>query len=401
MDYLPKSEQGEKTFDLFCDALIADSQSNIVKSYLKLENTKEAEKKGGNIEESSGSSDVDNKVSLLTGTTCIQAGHSEEGRSSSDYPVGSPGLAPQVAIREEFQQQLYRRSIEPREIHRSQSSPVMESSQEHEARIFYENCLRNQVAVNHVLNDRCSSKTEKEKQLFNMGLPVSSVSQVLDNFYMPTVNDKLFVRDSGGKLPKCMSSKEFSEKAFAQAPSVFHLSPQKEINMSSMSQSIGTDSQRPFAFHTKDQNFSTQSVFLETDSLSAKEAYEMARIRGRGSEVENTYRQQMLGPSGKNLSNQYKENNEIINQARKSVLPSQEIHSSQSRIYGDDNVIEMERYIEMTTSGEGQKRSVVAFPRHVTMLPAAHQSDLHGQEFVRGENCSPSRLARNDSVGMY
>lgn len=392
LDYLPKSGQGEKTFDLFCEALIADSQSNIVKSYLKPESTKDEKTKTDTEESTSCSSD--NKVLQLGGTTCSQAAQDEHGQSR-DGSVASPGYGPTVAIREEFQQQLYRRSIEPRDLQRSQSSPVMENSSEHEARYLYENSLRNPNAVFRILSDRCSSRVEKENQLFNMGLSLSSISQLMNEYHMHTVNDvdKFLVKDSAGKLPKCVSSKELSEKAFAQAPSVFHLSPHKEINLSSLSHPMRSDSQKPFAFHVKEQNYPvlTQSVLLEADSPGCLKSN---RVIDKSLDVKNFHRQL----SNNNFAQNFHGKNEMVNFPKESRFAVQEIHSSPSKIPAvRPDIIGIERYVEVSGNG-GQHRSMVAFPRHVTMLPASHQPDLHSEESFRGENLKAPRLARNDSV---
>ncbi|XP_053378603.1 uncharacterized protein LOC128548187 [Mercenaria mercenaria] len=395
LDYLPKSDQGAKTFDLFCEALIADSQSNVVKSYLKPENKKESDE-NKTVQESAES--IGDTSSQAGGQTCVHVAEGVEYRDG-DRSVASPSHVPNIAIREEFQSQMYRRSIEPRDLHHSLSSPNLPNSSEHEARFFYQNSLRNPNAVYTVLNDRCINKMEKEKQLFNMGLPVASISQIMNDYHMQNNNDPLLVRDSGSKiLPKCASSKDFSQNAFAQPPPVFGYSPHKEINVSSMNSSFGPSPQKSFAFHTRDQTYSP--VLQESDFISAKKGYGIGTIKERELEIENIYSSSKQNEKlfNEKIGSCYEGYDESMRH-KVSAPQVSEIRSSPSRFSDARNVMEMDRYIEVNNSSDGsQHRSMISFPRHVTMLPVSHHPDLRSEESFRGDDSRSPRLMRNDSV---
>ncbi|XP_060565236.1 uncharacterized protein LOC132724398 [Ruditapes philippinarum] len=402
LDFLPKSNQGEKTFDLFCEALIADSQSSIVRLYLKPDSKKETEEKNV-VQESNGASAVNETLSQVSGSqvtglgpTYVNIGEGVEYRDG-ERSVQSPGHVQTVAIREELQTQMYRRSIEPRDLHHSQSSPNLPSNSEHDAMFFYQSTLRNPHAVYSVLNDRCSNRSDKERQLFNMGLPLASVSQIMNDYYI----DPLLVSDSGGiGLPKNVSSKDISQNPYAQKPHVFNRSPYTEITPASSGLVLGMSPQKSFAFQTRDKNY--PPVLQERHFLNASKEY-MERVQGvdRSSEqeLENIYCKQNEELFSDKIKQNYERYNENSSSRRNLTPQVEEIHPSPSRYSEARSMVEIDRHIETNNSCDGSlQRSMMSFPRHVKLLPTAGHPDLHGKDSLRGDNGQSPRLLIDDTM---
>lgn len=395
--------------------------------FLKPENTECSEDDGSKSvgsQESTDNCSVDDGASQGVDTKSIQGTVVGVECRDGNRVGASPSLVPPMAIQEEFQQHLYRRSIQPREIQQSQASPAFEGSVEHEARFLYQNSLRNPSTIPTVLNNQGYSKMETEKQLFKMGMPTASSDQLMNEYYMHSKSDPMLVRDSGSKFvpSNYVSSKDFTENVFAQSPSVFHLSPHKDINLSSIRCTIPSDpTSFTFNTNTRDKNISSEQSVLEVPDLNgANKVYGLKRVVDNVSLVPNIHRTQCdTEKMTENRARFYEGNQgERVLHELPSMLPVQELASSPSRftrevaiglnhvissphhLTAERDCIEIPRYIEVNSTGEGGDRhSMISLPRHVTMLPVSHHPDLRSEELIKGDNPASLRLLRNDSVG--
>lgn len=389
--------------------------------FLKPENTECSEDdvcKSVSSQESTDNCSVGEGASQGLDTKCIQAIVGDVECRDGNRVGASPNLVPPMAIQEEFQQHLYRRSIQPREVQHAKCSPSFEGSLEHEARFLYQNSLRNPSTIPTVLNNQGYSKMEKEKQLFKMGMPTASIDQLMDEYDMHSKSDPMLVRDSGTKFvpSNFVSSKDFSENAFAQLPSsVFHLSPHKDINLSSIRCTIPSDP-KPFAFDTEGQNIASEQSVLERAN-GANDVYGLKRVVDSAALVPNIHRAQYGTERMIENRARFYRGERVLHESP-SMLPVKEISSSPSRFTREVAIdhnhaissphhftperdcIEIPRYIEVNNTGEGgDHHSMISLPRHVTMLPVSHHPDLRTEELIRGHNPASQRLIRNDSVG--
>ncbi|WAR14588.1 CASP2-like protein [Mya arenaria] len=141
LDILPQC--GSKAFKLFCDALVADKQGELVSLFLKSETE--------NNETSENNSDRKSSPACVQET---ETGETKESvsltHSASRESLPTASYVQPVTIREEYQQESYRRSIEPHgailvEPNLDQGHGIMQRRPsddqdfQQEARYFYEN----------------------------------------------------------------------------------------------------------------------------------------------------------------------------------------------------------------------------------------------------------------------
>lgn len=399
LDFLPKSEAGAETFDLFCEALIADSQGHIVKCYLK---TEQAEDKKDGAAAGSDKQEETEAVSVSQSVVPDNVQVRDSAVTDGDRAGpsrGTPSLIPPVAIQEEFQQQMYRRSIEPRTLQHTQSSPCFDRESEHEARLLYQTSLRNPAAVSSAWEKQMLNKMMFDKSVYGQ------MSFSGDSLHRSSSDGKL-VKDSvniGRVQSDFMSSEALINPRFTHSPSVFNLYSQNEIPLSSM-QSDHPSLPKPMDFHLQQK----RSFYSEDPSYASPSDVRRELGPSRECMVERSQARNRDEIERFKNENVYRES---IRQQTHSPFEHDSLQSSPAK-YGRSNqlfgmleqdCIEIPRYIEVNNNNqESTGRTMVSFPRHVSRVTSQIQPpEVQNEEFSRGANAKAPKLARLDSVGMW
>ncbi|KAL4221644.1 luteolysis [Mactra antiquata] len=392
LDFLPKAETGAETFELFCEALIADSQSHIVKSFLKSEESSDSNETTAKC-----SSDQKSTENLSVSQSVVPENAETRGTTCSDSDgVGpsraTPSLVPQVAIQEEFQQHMYRRSIEPRSLQHTQSSPCFDRDAEHEAHVLYQTALRNSAAVSAAWEKQVLNKPLMDKSVYAQ---VSS-SQLPESILHHSQSDGMLVKDSAnfGQMQKgYMSSSGLNNPLFAQQPpSMFNLSSQNENLLSSPTQSNYQSKINPYERHLHVQDsYKSNSVGFGSPIRRRDSNFCDSASIDHGF-VRNVENERLL-----NQQNQEIYSNRVNRQPQSSPLKYDRIGEPRFGIIERD-CIEIPRYIEVNNNGD-EGRTMMSLPRHVSRVTIPVQpSNNPSEEFSRGDNKTTARLARLDSV---
>lgn len=419
MDILPQS--GSKAFQLFCEALKADGQEEIVTLYLKPTETESSnETTPAGVEESGGSATASSQNSVTRETT-VQGSSASQVAAPSDSNTtntatvtdGSSNsinlrqtLSPSrpAAVCEETQQQYYRRSVEP-----VQSTVFQQTSEpnEHEARFLYRSqpYSPKTESLYSLIADNSYSRSEKERMLLEMGvhLPVTDLLQRfgacgskfnLLREYGNSKYESLIVKDSGPR-PENLNFEIAStiNQRSVRPPHVFKQSPVKSSIPSRVQNQAAIGEMEKLE---NKQTFVNCSKLLP--SLNENNCFP--------GEVANDCERQLKDSPNRLIGNvRQQEVREVVN--RSPSLPSRQFtamhYNSQTSLTPPTlpgrEFYEMPRHVEVN-SKFSDERCMVSFPRHVEqLLPVSGHPDLYQEEFSsRAENLQ-SRLVRNDSVG--
>ncbi|XP_052284327.1 uncharacterized protein LOC127880891 isoform X2 [Dreissena polymorpha] len=267
LDILPQC--GSKAFSLFCQALIADKQSEVVSLYLTPESELSPENAGSQQNDKGAATPVQETVNSKSTGMCNLSGPSSS-ESSSDRE------ALPVTVHEDYTQESYRRNLEPGELvyvdanRREQFSGRSGVDSEHEARFIYKNSLLDPSGVSRsittVLMGQSGYQYVKEPYGLSVNRPKLSQGSFISPSKLQLYNEKecferqhgaFVVKDSIPKRPDLcqMSSKDY--ELLAQPQYVFS-------NVNSASQKSS------FLNAHSDSNSDNISIQAQTDLLSTQ-----------------------------------------------------------------------------------------------------------------------------------
>ena len=440
-------QRGRNAFKLFCDALRDDFQEEIVELYLESESSDTKDDDRTSVQETSSVQGSEDSQSSLSETLreaengkvskCLPEETGVLGSAANGTEIPKPVAVTGISVCEEFQQQTYRRSIEP-------SLPLPRTSQdsvdschsglprtfdqialirsesdlqrrqlEQEARSFYENSILNhenpsgrvftvlngQRVINPVSPFRSFEKDSVEKLASPVNPIVERDSPLKSGAHFPLYEHSLN-KDSvtAQKIPSFHSSSSNSplfSSSYQDSIEKLHYSPHKFPPNS-----------KPFVFETvvRDLNGAKHSdMFYKTKELSDHiGANEFERNlpgyqAGISPVVESFRANKQVAERGdldRNVipSRSYlNQENEIYRQLNPSVSSVQESKSKYSSSERDFMEIPMYKEREVLNSGE---REMFSLPRHVERVCSERSEELQEKG-----NYSMQRLARNDSVG--
>lgn len=429
LDILPQS--GSKAFQLFCEALKADGQEEIVSLYLKPTETESSsnETKPAGVEESGGSATVSSQNSVTRETTAQASSASQvaapsdsntintatviDGSSNSVHLRQTVSPSRPGAVCEETRQQYYRHSVEP-----VQSTVFQQTSEpnEHEARFLYRSqpYSPKTESLYSLIADNSYSRSEKERMLLEMGvhLPVTDLLQRfgacdskfnLLREYGNSKYESLIVKDSGPG-PENLNfevTSTFNQRS-VRPPHVFKQSPGKS-SIPSRVQNQGSIGEI--------ENLENKQTFVN----SSKQLHSLNENNCFPGKVVNDCERQLKDSPNRLIGNVRQEVREVVN--RSPSLPSRQFTASsddgfklREAHYNSQTSLtpstlpgrefyEMPRHVEVN-SKFSDERCMVSFPRHVEqLLPVSHHPDLYQEEFSSRAENPQSRLVRNDSVG--
>lgn len=459
LDILPQS--GSRAFDLFCDALKADGQEEIVTLYLKPSQPElevRSEQRDSCVQESGSQTGAkqpqsETRVCTSKGMSVSDSSFPKEDNGSMIVPDSGIGcdrvsfrhrqnLSHPVTVHEEFQHvRRYIEPVQPRESSPNTLTDLGAGQKDPETRFLYQSLPDGQKALSpevySLITDSSYSRSEKEKILLSMGLrlPVNELMQAYKDYgsrldphreFIHSKYDNLLYQDSfAGRekgnidLPLTMHQRN------AEPPNVFNVSPQMpNIPPRNLSQPVGQ-----FIFRSKDQiqnsslldngvlqnTSSDRSVGRENEFyLKEKETAEAARadeletssylniaITEKCQQRNLTEDRHFTEANEKTLVQKNQFNKALDSGFIQNQGSYKNIqHSMPSPMQQSErDFFEISRHVEINSS-KSNGRFLVSFPRYIEKeLPVGFHPDGKAEEFVSGQ--ATPRLTRNDSVGGY
>ncbi|XP_052760768.1 uncharacterized protein LOC128203403 [Mya arenaria] len=401
LDILPQC--GSKAFKLFCDALVADKQGELVSLFLKSETE--------NNETSENNSDRKSSPACVQET---ETGETKESvsltHSASRESLPTASYVQPVTIREEYQQESYRRSIEPHgailvEPNLDQGHGIMQRRPsddqdfQQEARYFYENKFLDPSKVSKsvysVYNSggMMCSQNDKER-LFRpeYGYGSHSKHKVPGLYEEPGIKYDMIAKDSS---PANMINhgKHELTRSIAHSPNVFMHSPQKSglpSNVANVNTKFHENSEYSNRFAPlKSRNHLGDDRSQFSQESNGNPQVRVLTDRNYESEVRNNQ---------KRSRNRFDDEHFMEKDVQHFEGP---YPAMTPKAYQREYTELPERFVEVNSDADNrQDRKIVTLRRHVErVLPVSRHPDLQTKEYPEmGDNYVPHRLARNDSV---
>ena len=317
---------------------------------------------------------------------------------------GSHKVVPSVAVREEFQHQTYRRSIEPGHLALQNPNLPPGPNIEHDAYCFYQNILARPnlgpSSTLHRMKEDGVIKSDTEKVLPSSTLYREYIRDANTDKTFPAMykNTHIFSNNINNNNKAVSSNIPMT----AHLPDVFNvvssspssLSPSQSPLYPSQSPLYPSQSpltgSNPFTFQTVDNR-------IQSSVPQASEISQSNKTPGRQSVILDDM--------------QLQQQSMVINQTltegqasgattmMKSVQPS--CLSPQKKYVAERSCMEIPRYIEVNNPLTSQ-REMMSLSHHIetTCTGAGQRNGQVEHGHTAAERCAP-RLAKSDSVGMY
>ena len=454
LDTLPQC--GSKAFDLFCDALKADGQEEIVTLYLKPSQPEpEAQNNGSSISSVQETSSKDNASNQIQSRVVTPQGTSsldlvlpkEDGGSMvvTDSGIGcvsglsvrhGSSLPHPVAVHEEYQR--IRRIIEP--VHADRMIPGTDGKYM-DVRARYQGLPddhdSSSQAIFSLVTDNSLSLSEKERMLLSMGIrvPVTDILQGFRDSKFDPYKDFMHSK-YGSNSPLYKDSFNNSDRfggIETAPPSPMHprnAPPQNVFNQSPKKPNIPyNETIGQFIFRSKEQVTNN----LMSPANEHFQGHHYARTVGRDNEqfpnqlanhdvlksqdlAYRSYMNQQDNYACRNFREDLENKpmpsspNRRFNEHVDSRLAQKEEFErfekyqqaiGTNSIRAERDFFEIPRHVELKSS-KPDERTMLSLPRYIEkQLPVSRHPDREEEEEEFSVGQATPKLARNDSVGKY